>query len=110
MITFSKSVNELVCFKDIDGVQDVIHTIVWTFTADDGEGGKSSFGMRTEVPNLPSPSFVPFSALTEATVLEWIDLYTPVQRIEAAKQYMINEIAQRKEQAAYSPPWASANT
>ena len=106
MITFTKNVNELVCFKAVDGVQDVIHTIIWTLTADDGEGTCGTFGMRTEVPNLPSSGFVPFSSLDEATVFEWIDLYTPVQRMEAAKQYLVDDIKQRKTQTMLPPPWA----
>ena len=104
--TFSKYVNELVCFKNISGAQDVIHTIVWTLVAQDSEGGYGTFNMRTEVPNLPSSGFVPFSSLDEATVSEWIDLYTPVQRMEAAKQYLLSDIEQKKTQTMLPPPWA----
>ena len=110
MITFSKSVTELQCFKDVDGVQDLVHTVIWTLvgTSENTPGGElfvETFGMRTEVPNLPSTEFTPFDSLDEQTVLGWIDLYTPAQRLAAAEQYITNAIDERKTQAYRTPPW-----
>lgn len=110
MITFTKDVNELVCFKDIDGVQDLVHTVVWTLIATDNVTSDfETFGMRTEVPNLDASGFTPFSSLDEQTVLDWIDLFTPTQRIQAAEQYLINTINERKAQTYRAPPWLDLN-
>lgn len=106
MITFKKDINELICFKDVDGVQDLVHTVVWTLIATDEDTGDfETFGMRTEVPNLPSSQFTPFNALDEQTVLDWIDLYTPSLRMQAAQQYAANSINERKAQNYRVPPW-----
>ena len=110
MITFKKDINELICFKDVDGVQDLVHTVVWTLLAadsevlDDDSTIKESFGMRCEIPNLPNTEFTPFNTLDEQTVLEWIDLYTPAQRMQAAEQYLIDAINEKKTQSYRAPP------
>lgn len=106
MITFKKDINELICFKDVDGVQDLVHTVVWTLIATDEDTGDSeAFGVRTEVPNLSTSEFTPFEDLGEQTVQGWIDSYTPIQRLDAAQQYLINSINERKTHISRIPPW-----
>lgn len=106
MITFKKDINNLICFKDVDGVQDLVHTVVWTLIASDEEAGQfETFGMQTVIPKLPTDEFTPFNELDEQTVLGWIDIYTPPQRMQAAEQYLVNSINERSTQVYYAPPW-----
>ena len=105
MITFSKNISELVCYKNIDGEPDIVHTVVWTLKATNDEGQSETFGMRTEIPNLANAEFVPFETLTEDIVQSWIDLFTPPLRLQSAMKYLEETLAEKEVQIARTPPW-----
>lgn len=105
MITFTKKVNELQCFKEVDGSQNIVHTIIWTLIATNDVDGFESYGMRTQVPKLPNTEFVSFDTLTEDIVLSWIDLYTSPLQMDSAMKYLENIFKQKEEQISRLPPW-----
>ena len=105
MITFTKQIGELECYKNIGENQNVVHTVVWTLIAQHESGLVEAFGMRCDVPLLANSGFVNYQELTEETVLGWIDLYTPALKMQAAKKYLESTINERLEKITLSPPW-----
>jgi hypothetical protein len=73
-ISYSWSFSALdVIIENPEGLADVVYTIHWRLSADDGEGHTASTIGTSSVtydPDGPDP-FIPFEDLTEAVVQNW---------------------------------------
>ena len=80
-----------VIIEDSEGLADVVYTIHWRLSADDGEGHTASTIGTSSVtydPDGPDP-FIPFEDLTEADIQGW----TEEQIGEEGVEQMENSLA-----------------
>lgn len=84
--------------RNTDG--DVVTNVHWTVSKTDGEAVGSVYGSQAvEV----GDEFVPYSDLTEATVIEWVKAKLDLVSVEAALDAQIEE--QKAPKVASGLPW-----
>jgi hypothetical protein len=84
MTIFTKTITQLVCYKNVDGNNDVIFNIFWILNGDQN-GVLGSCTASTEIPFVDSQNFKPYNEVTYDEVCAWIDLYTPVESMDEFK-------------------------
>lgn len=104
MITYSKNINQVECYKQIDEQSDVVTTVSWTLT---GVDGNFSAGIQcsTPVPYTIGQEITPYRELTEEQMMAWIEEFTDPVMMASYEKWVADNIEQQ--QALYSPtlPW-----
>jgi hypothetical protein len=81
---------------------DVVYTVHWTVTANDGTYSASGYGsIGLELPD--EDSMIPFADLTAEIVIGWTKEKLDVEQIEAALVAQLNEI--QSPSKATGMPW-----
>jgi hypothetical protein len=104
MITYTKTINSLQAYKELDGEPNVVYNIYWNMVGTDGEYTGTCPAM-TYVPFTAGGTFVPFDQLTEEIVLDWVDTYTPLVLIQQYQQSVSNAIESQKTLESPPLPW-----
>jgi len=65
------SVVQLDCYPEYEGNTDVVFTVHWSATAQDGEFSGYTYGSSSMTLD-PEATFVPFADLTEEQVIGWV--------------------------------------
>lgn len=92
--TYRWYINELQTIPTYSGYTDFVTNVVWRYYADNGEGYDAYlFGQTTfnEVNDTPEHAYVPYSALTEVEVVEWLDTHADITTLQTRLTEMINE-------------------
>lgn len=100
-IIYSKYINSMGCYTQIDGETDVVFTILWQLNGVDGVFNDSIL-CKTQVPYTAGQPFIPYADLTQEQVMAWIDQYTPAEQMAIWKQAVSDNIA--TQQAIQYPP------
>jgi hypothetical protein len=103
-ITYTKVINSLTCYSDIDGETDVVFTINWFLNGNEGNL-YASYSCATSVPYTAGQPFIPYAELTQEQVLAWIDEYTDFDMMASYYQYIDNNIEQQKVVVTPPLPW-----
>jgi hypothetical protein len=103
-ITYTKIINSLTCYSDIDGETDVVFTINWFLNGNEGVLN-ASFPCSTSVPVNTGNPFIPYADLTQEQVLLWIDEYTDADMMTSYYQIVANNIEQQKVVVTPPLPW-----
>ena len=107
MITYTKTVNSLQSYKEIDGEADVVFNINWSLVGEEN-GVTVSCPAMTSVPYTAGSQFIPFDQLTEADVINWIDTYTTLAAMQQYQNTVSFVIQQQSQQVTPPLPWNPA--
>ena len=92
--TYRWYINQLQTIPTFSGVTDFVSNVNWRYDANDGEGysaylfGQTTFNVLIDTPENP---YIPYSALTEVNVTEWLDTYADVVNLQTKLTSMIDE-------------------
>lgn len=103
-IIYNKQIVSLQCYSEIDGESDVVFTINWYLLGNEGVYSSNIF-CSTEVPYTAGQSFIPYTDLTEAQVIAWIDEYTTPEWMNSYENTIANNIEQQKTIVTPPLPW-----
>jgi hypothetical protein len=103
-ITYTKIINTLTCYSDIDGETDVVFTINWTLYGNE-EVFNSNYPCATSVPYTAGQPFIPYADLTEEQVLQWIEEYTDPDMMASYYKIIADNIEQQKVVVTPPLPW-----
>lgn len=103
-ITYTKVINQLTCYSEVDGETDVVFTINWTLFGNEGTLSASGY-YGTSVPLNTGEPFIPYADLTQEQVLAWIDEYTDPEVLASYYQYVADKIEEQKVVVTPPLPW-----
>lgn len=103
-ITYTKVINQLTCYSEVDGETDVVFTINWTLFGNEGTLSASGY-YGTSVPLNTGEPFIPYADLTQEQVLAWIDEYTDPTLMASYYQYIADKIEEQKIVVTPPLPW-----
>jgi hypothetical protein len=108
-ITYTKAINTMSCYTQIDGQTNVVFTIQWVLVGAE-DTYLASAPAITNVPYVAGDPFIPYADLTETEVNAWIDQYTTAEQMALLEQQVADSIAQQKA-IQYPPlPWVPSPT
>jgi len=103
-VTYTKLINSLTCYSQIDGESDVVFTINWTLFGNEGVLS-ASLPCGTSVPYVAGDPFIPYADLTQEQVLSWIDEHTDPDMLASYYQIVADNIEQQKVVVTPPLPW-----
>lgn len=103
-ITYTKIINSLTCYSQIDGESDVVFTISWTLNGVENLYSANAF-CSTSVPYVAGQPFIPYADLTEEQIIIWIDQYTDPTIMASYEQYISDKIEEQKIVVTPPLPW-----
>jgi hypothetical protein len=113
MTQFNWVINQLNCRPHVDGLDDVINVIHWTYNANDtDETGKEWFASMYGTANVEQPNpqnFIPYPDVTEAEVISWLDQVLPVADMQASLLQNI-ELQKHPIEVTLPLPWITTTT
>lgn len=104
MITYTKRVDSLQSYKEIDGATDIVFNIYWSLVGTQ-DGITVTCPALTSVPFIAGSSYIPYDQLTEADVIGWIDTYTTLAAMQQYENTVSFAIQQQSQQVAPPLPW-----
>jgi hypothetical protein len=104
-IAYTKTINSMQAYKDIDGETNVVFSIMWNLVGEEN-GFSTSCPVTTNVPYTAGQPFTPYDQLTQAQVLAWIDEYTPLAQMQAFQNTVSFSLQQQQQQEMPPLPWA----
>jgi len=104
MIVYTKKINSVQAYKELDGEVNVVYNIYWSLIGTEDTYTTSCPAM-TYVPTIAGSTFVPFDQLTEEIVLGWIDTYTPLVVIEQYKNSVNQSLLSQQQIDTPTLPW-----
>jgi len=104
-ITYTRTIQTLPAYKEIDGNTDVVFSVNWALVGVDGNFS-ASWPITTQVPYVAGDPFIPYADLTEVEVNAWIDQYTLQETIDSAKSIIQKSIETQQTVTTPPLPWA----
>lgn len=104
-ITYTKTINAMQAYKEIDGETNVVFSIMWNLVGEENGVG-TSCPATTNVPYTAGQPFTPYADLTQAEVEAWIDAYTPLAQMQQMQNTISFYIQQNQQQEMPPLPWA----
>lgn len=98
------------CYPQTEGETDVVFTIHYVYSADDGEGHTASVYGTVGVTFDPKEPFTPFANITEAMAVSWTIGALGKEQVAAMKVNLDGQIANQINPPVVSlpPPWVVA--
>lgn len=104
MIVYTKTISAMQAYKELDGQQNLVFSIMWNLVGEEG-GFTTSCPAITYVPYIPGQPVIPFSELTESQVLSWIDTYTTLAQMQQYENTVAFSLLQQRQQETPALPW-----
>lgn len=105
-ITYIWSVNSMDSYTQEDGLTDVVVTVHYSCTANDGTNSASVIG-ATGILLDSTGSFTPYSDLTEDQVIGWVQSALTPDGVQATQQAAGDALAYQYNQPVTLPnPWS----
>lgn len=103
-VTYTKTINSMQAYKDIDGETNVVFGVVWDLVGSEN-GFTASCPATTYVPYTAGQPFTPYADLTQAQVSAWIDEYTPLAQMQQYQNTVSFALQQQQQQEVAPLPW-----
>lgn len=103
MPTFTTKITGISAYPEKDGHTNVVFDVHWSHEGTDGTYTTAMSG-STSVPIPSQESFIPYSQLTEATVMSWIHQFTPNTVFPQYEQIMTDWLATQHQPTIINPP------
>lgn len=95
---------------DINGMSDVVKQVSFDVQGSQ-EGEHFNLPQTVELQNPDSTSFKPFSELTEADVIPWVEVnFSQMDSVKAHIQYVLNQQIAKSSLKVKPLPWQPAPT
>ena len=104
MITYTRTINSMQAYKEIDGETNVVFSIMWSLVGSEN-GFTTSCPVTTYVPYTAGQPFTPYADLTQEQIFAWIDQYTPLAQIQAFQNTVSFSLQQQQQQEDPALPW-----
>lgn len=105
-ISYAWTITGMECVKSIDGLSDVVISVSWQCSGDDGDGHEGSATGKANVTPYSGGTFIPYNDLTQNDVIGWLSSCINMESIEDGIAYAIN--AQVNPVVVYPPlPWSN---
>lgn len=104
-ITYTKNINSMQAYRDIDGENNVVFGVMWNLIAQEN-GFTASCPATTYVPYTAGQPFTPYDQLTQEQVEAWIDQYTPLAQMQQYQNSVDFSLQQQQQQEVPPLPWA----
>ena len=107
-ITNTWGIVQLDVYPEKDGLTDVVFTVHWNLTGDDGEGHTDYAYGSVGVTLDPETPYTPFAELTEAQVVGWVQEALGAEQVASLEASVANQIEQQINPTVVTPPlpWA----
>ena len=102
---YTRSIQSLPSYREIDGNIDVVFSVNWLLIGTDGNFA-SSWNITTQVPYVAGQPFTPYADLTKVEVNAWIDEYTPPETITSAESFIQQSITVQQTVTTPPLPWS----
>lgn len=113
MTQFNWAINQLNCRPHVDGLDDIINVIHWTYSATDiDETGKEWFASSYGTAGVDQPNpqnFTPYADVTEPQVVSWLEEVLPVADMQASLLANI-ELQKHPNEVTLPLPWSQTPT
>lgn len=108
-ITNTWGVVQLDAFPEKDGLTDVVFTVHWNLTCDDGEGHTGYAYGSVGVTLDEGGGYTPFAELTEAQVIGWVQEALGAEQVASLEASVASQIEQQINPTVVIPPlpWAA---
>lgn len=103
-VSYTKTINSMQAYKDIDGETNVVFSIMWNLVGEEN-GFTTSCPATTYVPYTAGQPFTPYEELTQAQVSVWIDEYTPLIQMQQYQSMVAYSLQQMQNVETPSLPW-----
>lgn len=107
--TYTWSISGLLCYPTEKGEADVVFTVNWGITADDGLGHEATILGSQLIPLDSSSPFTPFNDLTETQVIGWVQSAMGPETVDSYYAGLDRRIQDMISPPVISPtlPWAT---
>jgi hypothetical protein len=102
-MTTTWKVSQLDCYPEYEGNTDVVFTVHWSATAQDGEFSGYTYGSASMTLD-PEATFVPFADLTEAQVIGWVQDSMGEDAVAGIEANLATQIENAKNPPVVNPP------
>jgi hypothetical protein len=108
-ITYNWGIVQLDAYPEKDGLTDVVFTVHWNLTGDDGEGHTGYAYGSVGVTLDEGGAYTPFSELTQAQVVGWVKDSLGEEQVASLEAGIANQIEQQINPTVVTPPlpWAA---
>jgi hypothetical protein len=109
MITNTWGIVQLDAYPEKDGLTDVVFTVHWNLTGDDGEGHTGYAYGSVGVTLDEGGAYTPFADLTQAQVVGWVKESLGAEQVASLEAGIANQIEQQINPTVVTPPlpWAA---
>ena len=102
-MTTTWKVSQLDCYPEYEGNSDIVFTVHWSVSAQDGEF--SSYGYGSQGLTLdPEAAFTPYADLTEEVVIGWVQASMGEEAVAAIEASLATQIENAKNPPVVNPP------
>ena len=110
-VSFTWKIERLECRLLVGERENVVGKVHWRVFGSEGDVQESIYGM-TEIAFDESAAFVAFEALTEETVISWVQDRLGASAIDAHKASLAAAVTARLDPpvVVLSPPWIAATS
>lgn len=102
-MTTTWKVSQLDCYPEFEGNADIVFTVHWSVSAQDGEFSGYSYGSQALTLD-PEAAFTPFADLTEAQVIGWVHNAMGEEQVAAVEAGLATQIENAKNPPVVNPP------
>lgn len=105
--TYEWKINQLECYPQYEGHNDVVFTVHWRRQATDGTHFADVYGSQS-VTLDPDAPFTPYANLTEAQVIGWLEAAFGDEQLASQKAALDRQIEDQINPPVIRPklPWA----
>lgn len=103
-VTYTWTIEQLTAYPTYESQSDVVFKIQWSYRGVDSNGVGSSRGGITEVTYAAGLPFTPFSELTEAQVLGWVQPTISAEQQAEMEAGIAGDIQWQIDQASANNP------
>jgi len=109
MITNTWGIVQLDAYPEKDGLTDVVFTVHWNLTGDDGEGHTGYAYGSVGVTLDEGGAYTPFAELTKEQVVGWVIESLGAEQVASLEAGIANLIEQQINPTVVTPPlpWAA---
>jgi len=100
-------VEQMDCYPEKDGEQDVVFTVHWRCNGADGAYSGTNYGTQAVVIDQDAP-FTPYADLTQDQVIGWVQDAMGAERVAEIEANVAAQIENQKNPPVVTPPlpWA----
>ena len=108
-VAFNWKIERLECYPQVGDLENVVGKVHWRLFGHDGEVQESIYG-TCDIPLDAQAAFVPFEALTEATIVAWVQAMLGTETVDRHEASLAQAVDARLDPPVVPLPlpWSAA--